>query len=51
MATFRNNFQDQSGLLKHLLESQAAIGKPEKDSWRGLPEVISSLVSDLINGS
>jgi hypothetical protein len=33
MASFRNNFQDQRRLSEQLLESQAAIGKPEEASF------------------
>jgi hypothetical protein len=36
MVGFRNNFQDHRRLSEQLLESQAAIGKPEQDAWRGL---------------
>ncbi len=53
MVGFRNNFQDRSRLLKQLLESQAAIGKPERAHWReaGLLEGFSEIVSDFIEAS
>ncbi len=38
MAGFRNNFQNHRRLSEQLLESQAAIGKPEQASWRVLLE-------------
>jgi len=48
---FRNNFQDHRHLSKQLLESQAAIRKPEQVSWRVLLEWFSQLVSDFIEAA
>jgi hypothetical protein len=52
MAGFLNNFQDHRRLTEQLLESQAAIGKPEQAFWRGLLlEGFSQLVSDFVEAS
>jgi hypothetical protein len=46
IAGFRNNFQDQRRVTEQLLETQAALRKPEHALWRGLLKGISQLVSD-----
>jgi hypothetical protein len=52
IACFRNNFQEDGRVKEQLLETQAAIRKPEQALWRGLLEGISKLlVSDFIEAS
>jgi hypothetical protein len=51
IASFRNNFEDHRRVTEQLLETQAAIRKPEQALWRGLLEGISQIVSDFIEAS
>jgi hypothetical protein len=51
MAGLGNNFQGHRWLLEQLLESLAAIEKPEKGSWRGLHEGFSQLVCDFMEAT
>ncbi len=51
IASFRNNFQDHRRVTVQLLETQAAIRKPEQALWRGLLVGISQIVSDFIEAS
>jgi hypothetical protein len=49
MAGFQNNFEDHRRLAEQLLESQAAIRKPEQASWkRGALEGFSQFLSNFI---
>jgi hypothetical protein len=51
MAGFWNNFQDHRQLSKQLLESQAAIGKPETSFLESVTGRISTIVFDFIEPS